>query len=84
MCIYTYIHTYIHPYIQTHMQVPDAVSGSGWFFVWSFVVLFWSCRVLCCSCCVCVCVTRFSSYVGAQGTCHPNLYVWLKVPCSYE
>jgi len=25
-------------------------------------VLFLSCRVLCCSCCVFVCVTRFSSY----------------------
>ena len=48
-----------------------------WFFVWSFVVLFLSCRVLCCcvvvllflwcrvvgcSCCVFVCVTWFSSY----------------------
>jgi len=30
--------------------------GGGWFFVWSFVVLFLSCRVLFCSCCMCVCV----------------------------
>ena len=37
-------------------------SVGGWFFVWSFVVLFLSCRVLCCSCCVFVCVTCFSSY----------------------
>jgi len=28
--------------------------------VWSFVVLFLSCRVWCCSCCVFVCVTCFS------------------------
>jgi len=32
------------------------LSAGGWFFVWSFVVLFLSCRVLCCSRCVCVCV----------------------------
>ena len=44
------------------------LSAGGWFFVWSFVVLFVSCRVVCCcsgvlvvSCvvlfllCVCVC-----------------------------
>ena len=38
--------------------------GGGWFFLWSFVVLFLflSCRVLCCSCCVFVCMTCFSSY----------------------
>jgi len=30
--------------------------------VWSFVVLFSSCRVLCCSCCLFVCVTCFSYY----------------------
>jgi len=29
------------------------LSAGGWFLVWSFVVLFLSCRVLCCSCCVC-------------------------------
>jgi len=34
----------------------------GWFFVWSFVVLFLSCDVWCCSCRVLVCETCFSSY----------------------
>jgi len=36
-------------------------SAGGLLFVWSFVVLFLSCRVLCCSCCVFVSVTCFSS-----------------------
>jgi len=35
----------------------------GWFFVYSFVVLFLSCRVFYFSCCVLVCVTCFSSYL---------------------
>jgi len=31
-------------------------GGGGGFFVWSFVVMFLSCRVLCCACrVVCVC-----------------------------
>jgi len=39
------------------------LSAEGWFFVWSFVVLFLSCRVLCCVVIVvCLCVTCFSFY----------------------
>ena len=39
-------------------------GGEGGVRVWSFVVLFLSCRVFCfcCSCCVFVCVTCFSSH----------------------
>ena len=39
------------------------LSAGGLFFLWSFVGLFLSCRVLCCSCCVFVCVTCFSFLV---------------------
>jgi len=38
------------------------VRGGGGSSCGRFVVLFSSCRVLCCSCCVFVCVTCFSSY----------------------
>ena len=49
------------------------VKCGGWFFVWSFVVLFLPCVVWCCSCRVVVCVTCFSSCtIRARST----------VPCS--
>ena len=43
--------------VRTVVAPPSIVvkCGGGWFFVWSFVVLFLSWRVVCCSCCVCVC-----------------------------
>jgi len=51
----------------------SVLSAGGWFFVWSFVVLFLSCRVLCCcgvvlvvcwvDLVVCLCVTCFSSHL---------------------
>ena len=39
-----------------------SLLNEGCFFVWSFVVLFLSCVVWCCSCRVIVCVTCFSYY----------------------
>jgi len=46
------------------------VKCGGWFFVWSFVVLFWSCVVVWCSCCVFVCVICFSSHQGRRRGCN--------------
>jgi len=49
--------------VRTVAAPPSIVAqcGGGWFFVRSFVALFWSCVVWCCSCRVFVCVTCFSS-----------------------
>jgi len=65
----------LSPFVRTVAAPPSiVVKCGGWFFVWSFVALFLSCRVLCCcgvvlvvscvvcSCCVFVCVTCFSSF----------------------
>ena len=46
------------------IHTPRSRGGGGWFFVWSFVVLFLSCRVLCGVVrVVCLCVACFSSHL---------------------
>ena len=43
-----------HP-LASPFHLRSLLSAGGWFFLWSFVVLFLSCVMWCCSCCVCVC-----------------------------
>jgi len=42
-------------YAPSPRHLRSLLKCGGWFFVWSFVVLFWSCVVWCCSCHVFVC-----------------------------
>jgi len=71
----SHAHLLCTPDIHSRATFDRCEVRAGWFCVWSFMVLFLSCRVLCCcggvlvvSCvvlfllCVCVCVTCFFSY----------------------
>jgi len=63
-----------------HLQ--SLLSAGGGFFMWSFVVLFLSCRVVCCSCCVFVCVTCFASSRPRVVLCVGVCCLVLVVSCS--
>jgi len=67
-----------HPTIFTGAPPSIVVKCcGGWCFVWSFVVLFLYCRVVCCSCCVCD-LFLFSHF----GLTHPPGRGWWYSPSS--